>query len=113
PLPASRPDDEVMLVSAMRLAPRKRPLPLLEVLRKLRARVPAGVRMRAVIAGEGPRRAAMERYLLRHEMDWVELPGRLTPDRLRALYARADLYVAPAVLEAFGIAALEARTTGL
>jgi glycosyltransferase involved in cell wall biosynthesis len=113
PPPPSRPDDDVVLVSAMRLAPRKRPLPLLEVLRELRGRLPARVGIRAVIAGEGPRRTAMERYLLRHGMDWVELPGRLTRDRLRELYARADMYVAPAVLEAFGIAALEARTTGL
>jgi glycosyltransferase involved in cell wall biosynthesis len=105
--------DDVLLVSAMRLAPRKRPLPLLGVLAEVRRRVPAGVGMRAVVAGEGPRRVAMERYLRRHGMGWVELPGRLSPDRLRELYAQADVYVAPAVLEAFGIAALEARTAGL
>ena len=105
--------DEVLLVTAMRLAPRKRPLPLLEALQEVRVGLPAQVRLRAVVAGEGPRRTAMERYLRRHGMDWVEMPGRLGPDALRALYARADLYVAPAVLEAFGIAALEARTAGL
>jgi glycosyltransferase involved in cell wall biosynthesis len=103
----------VLIVSAMRLAPRKRPLPLLEVLREVRQRVPAHVGLRAVLAGEGPRRPAMERYLHRHRMGWVELPGRLAAAGLRELYARAAVYVAPAVLEAFGIAALEARTAGL
>ncbi|MGZ4613680.1 MAG: glycosyltransferase family 4 protein [Kineosporiaceae bacterium] len=106
-------DGQLLLVSAMRLAPRKRPLPLLEVLREVRRRVPAGIGVRAVVAGEGPQRAAMGRYLRRHGMDWVELPGRLGPGALRDLYRRAAVYVAPAVLEAFGIAALEARTAGV
>jgi glycosyltransferase involved in cell wall biosynthesis len=104
---------EVLLVSAMRLAPRKRPLPLLEILRVVRDRVPPSAPLRAVIAGEGPQRAAMERHLRRHDLSWVELPGRLTPAVLRDLYHRADLYLSPGVLEAFGIAALEARTAGL
>jgi glycosyltransferase involved in cell wall biosynthesis len=34
-------------------------------------------------------------------------------DELRETYAGADIYVAPAPLESFGIAALEARTVGL
>jgi glycosyltransferase involved in cell wall biosynthesis len=106
-------DGGVRLVSAMRLAARKRPLPLLEVFRDVRRRVPASVRLRAVVAGEGPQRAAAERHLRRHGLDWVELPGRLGPQAMRDLYRRADVYVAPAVLESFGIAALEARTAGL
>jgi glycosyltransferase involved in cell wall biosynthesis len=97
----------------MRLAPRKRPLALLEILRAARARVPADVRIRAVVAGEGPQRAAMERHLRRHGLDRVDLPGRLGPAALRDLYRQADLYLSPGVLEAFGIAALEARTAGL
>jgi glycosyltransferase involved in cell wall biosynthesis len=97
----------------MRLAPRKRPLPLLEALREVRVGLPAQVRLQAVVAGEGPQRRAMERYRARHDLSWVELPGRLDGRQLRDLYARADVYAAPAVLEAFGIAALEARTAGL
>ena len=112
-VPAPRDPGEVLVVSAMRLAPRKRPLPLVEILRAARERVPAAVGMRAVVAGEGPQRAAVERRLRRHGLDWVELPGRLGPAALRDLYRRADLYVSPGVLEAFGIAALEARTAGL
>ncbi len=111
--PAPRPPGEVLVASAMRLAPRKRPVPLLESLRAVRAGLPADVRLRAVVAGEGPQRGAMERHLQRHGLDWVELPGRLDAAGLRDLYARADVYAAPAVLEAFGIATLEARAAGL
>jgi hypothetical protein len=97
----------------MRLAPRKRPRALLAALREVRRRVPASVPLRAVVAGEGPERGALERYRLQHDLDWVSLPGRLDAAALRELYTAADVYVAPAVLEAFGIAALEARAAGL
>ncbi|NKY41346.1 glycosyltransferase, partial [Cellulomonas septica] len=43
----------------------------------------------------------------------VDLRGRLTRPQVRAAYAHADVFLAPAELEAFGIAALEARTAGL
>ncbi len=111
--PTPGPDGAVLVVSAMRLAPRKRPLALLESLREVSADLPAGTTLRAVVAGEGPQRAAMERYLRRHDVAGVELPGRLDAAQLRRLYAQADLYATPAVLEAFGIATLEARAAGL
>jgi glycosyltransferase involved in cell wall biosynthesis len=109
-----RDPDDVVLVSVMRLAPRKRPLPLLRMLRRVRELVPARVRLRAVLVGDGPQRRAMERMLVRDGMtSWVELTGRLDRDQLRDVYRRADIFVAPAHLESFGIAALEARTAGL
>jgi glycosyltransferase involved in cell wall biosynthesis len=111
--PVPRPPGEVLVASAMRLAPRKRPLPLLEALREVSGGLQPPSRLRAVVAGEGPQRRAMERYRDRHDLGWVELPGRLDTGQLRDLYARADVYAAPAVLEAFGIATLEARTAGL
>ena len=43
----------------------------------------------------------------------VELPGRMDRSGIRELYRRADVYIAPATLESFGIAALEARCAGL
>jgi glycosyltransferase involved in cell wall biosynthesis len=56
----------------------------------------------------------MERYLYRHAMDdWVSLPGRLSRPQIREILAGADVYVAPAELESFGLAALEARCVGL
>jgi glycosyltransferase involved in cell wall biosynthesis len=44
---------------------------------------------------------------------WVDLPGQLPRSEIRDVLAAADLYVAPARLESFGIAALEARAVGL
>jgi glycosyltransferase involved in cell wall biosynthesis len=104
----------VRVVSAMRLAARKRPLTLLSILARVRALVPATTRIQLDIFGEGPDRGRMERFVAAHEMgDWVSLPGRVTREELRGRYASSDIFVAPAPLESFGIAALEARTVGL
>jgi len=111
-----RPRDprRVVIVSVMRLAARKRPLRLLKVLRAVRAQVPAGIGVEAQIIGAGPKREAMLSYLRRHQMtDWVELTGQLDQPAIRDRFADADLYVSPATLESFGIAALEARCAGL
>ncbi|MGH3497136.1 MAG: glycosyltransferase family 4 protein [Nocardioidaceae bacterium] len=114
-LPESpRPDGDVTIVTAMRLAPRKRPMPLLSMLRRVHRAAPSGIRVRAVLVGDGPQRPAMERYIDRHHMaDWVELPGRVARDDVRRILGRSDVYVSPARLESFGIAALEARCAGL
>lgn len=111
---ADRDPDQVVLVGVMRLSARKRPLPLLRMLRRARSVLSPAVGLRAVIVGEGRQRPALERYLRRHRMaGWVELPGRLPRSGIRRVFERADLFVAPAVLESFGIAALEARCSGL
>ncbi len=115
-----RPDDAdegddhvVTLVSVMRLAPRKRPLHLLKMMKRLRDRV-AGTPVRLVIIGEGPERASLERYIRANRLDdMVELAGRRSREEIREAFATADVFVAPANLESFGIAALEARCAGL
>jgi glycosyltransferase involved in cell wall biosynthesis len=112
--PCSRRTDDVVIASAMRLSPRKRPLQLLRLLRQVQDHAEPAVRVRAVIVGEGPERATLDRYLVRHNMrDWVELTGGLDRRQIRDVFSRADIYVAPAQLESFGLAALEARTAGL
>lgn len=112
--PVPRTGDEVRIVAVMRLAPRKRPRQLLEILRDVRRRVPADIRLHAEVIGEGPERGVLERSLRRHGMtDWVTLPGWRSPQEIRHSFARADVFVAPATLESFGIAALEARAAGL
>ena len=104
----------VVIVSVMRLAARKRPLQLLKALRAARAQVPAGIDISVQIIGAGPQRDTMLSYLARHRMtDWVELTGQLDQQAIRDRFAEADLYVSPATLESFGIAALEARCAGL
>ncbi len=104
----------VVVVSVMRLAGRKRPMPLLEMLRKAREQLPAEIRLEVKIIGDGPKRQQMSDYLQRHAMaDWVTLTGQLDQPSIRRIYDDADLYVSPATLESFGIAALEARCSGL
>ncbi|MEU4573298.1 glycosyltransferase family 4 protein [Nonomuraea sp. NPDC023979] len=112
----SGPDDrgEVHVVAVGRLAPRKHPVRLLKLLELARSRVPAEIALRATVVGDGPARASMERYLARHGMTgWVSLPGRHTREQIAKVLESADVFVAPAPRESFGIAALEARAAGL
>jgi glycosyltransferase involved in cell wall biosynthesis len=112
--PSPRRADDVLVTSVMRLNHRKRPMPLLRILRQARASVPSQVRLRAVVVGDGPMQQQLRAYLHRHRMaGWVSMPGRLSRDEIRHLYRRADIHVSPAQLESFGIAALEARCAGL
>ena len=105
---------DVMIVSVLRLARRKRPAALLAMLADLRQAVPAATRLEAQLIGGGSRRRALQRQLHRLGLaDWVQLRGPATHDQIRQLYRRADVFVAPARLESFGIAALEARCAGL
>jgi len=105
--------DRVVAVSVMRLAARKRPQHLLAMLRRARQQVPAHIELEALIVGDGPRRAALQRHLDRYRMPWVRLVGPRTHAEIREIYTGADLFIAPATLESFGIAALEARCAGL
>jgi len=103
----------VRVVAAMRLAARKRPAAVLEIAERARAAVPADVAMRLDLYGEGPQHGRLERRVAARGLDWVHLPGRVTREELRRAYWGADVYLTPVRLEAFGIAALEARTAGL
>jgi glycosyltransferase involved in cell wall biosynthesis len=105
---------QLRILAVMRLAARKRPLTLLRILKSVRSQVPAEIALTATILGEGRSRAQMERYLKRHDMaDWVHLPGHLPRTEVRRMMAQSDVFVAPATLESFGIAALEAHAAGL
>jgi glycosyltransferase involved in cell wall biosynthesis len=105
---------EVRVISVGRLATRKRPLALLRMMAEVRRTVPADVPLRLLLVGDGPQRAHVLRRARDLGMaDWVELPGVLSSEQIRGLLAGSDVYVAPARLESFGIAALEARAVGL
>jgi glycosyltransferase involved in cell wall biosynthesis len=105
--------DPVTIVSVMRLAGRKRPGPLLRMLDDVRTSLPE-VPVRALIIGDGPLEARLRAEVRARGLDdQVALVGRLTREEIRDLYDEADIYVAPAYEESFGIAALEARAAGL
>ncbi|KQV69625.1 hypothetical protein ASC64_07225 [Nocardioides sp. Root122] len=101
------------LLSVMRLMPRKRPLALLRMFVQLRRLVPRQD-LRLVIVGDGPLRLKVERYVRRHGLsDAVRVTGRIPREKVIWELRGADVYVAPAPKESFGIAALEARCAGL
>ena len=115
PLPRApkSPDEPVRIVSAMRLMGRKRPLELLDIVHETRRQVP-DVDVRLEVLGEGPLRGKVESKVRRlRAQNWFSAPGRMTRMQVQERYRLSDIYIAPAELEAFGIAALEARTTGL
>lgn len=111
---AVRRGDVLHVVAVGRLAPRKQPFTLLDVLGRTQAVAGLTGRMRATIVGDGPAQPWMRRYLARNGMtDWVRLAGRIDREQLPALLATADVFLAPARREAFGLAALEARCVGI
>jgi glycosyltransferase involved in cell wall biosynthesis len=110
----SKPDDEIVFVSAMRLSRKKRPERLVRAFAsavRFNAGTPA---MRLVVAGGGPERGSLRRLADSLGVGaMIDLPGQLSRDELRALYARSHVFVLPSERESFGIAALEARAAGL
>jgi glycosyltransferase involved in cell wall biosynthesis len=112
--PAERDPSVVTLVSVMRLAPRKRPMHLLRMIKDVRDRTPRAIDVRLIVIGDGPELGQMEKYVRGNGLtNTVSLVGRRTREEIREIYSRADVFVAPANLESFGIAALEARCAGL
>jgi glycosyltransferase involved in cell wall biosynthesis len=104
----------VTLVSVMRLAGRKRPGALLSIVGAVRAQLPDDVDLRLLIAGDGPLASRLQSEIDRSGLgETVTLLGGLSREQVRSLYLEADVYVAPAYQESFGIAALEARAAGL
>ncbi|MHB1063114.1 MAG: glycosyltransferase [Georgenia sp.] len=111
--PATADERPTILVSVMRLMPRKRPLALLKMFAEVRRLLPDHD-LKLVIVGDGPLRQRIERYVQRHGLSQdVRITGRIPRrevlDELRA----SSIYIAPSPRESFGIAALEARCAGL
>jgi glycosyltransferase involved in cell wall biosynthesis len=105
---------EIVFVSAMRLSRKKRPLQLVRAFADASRFLAGTPAMRLIVAGAGPERDAMARLAAELGVgERVELPGQLSREALRTLYARAHAFVLPSERESFGIAALEARTAGL
>jgi glycosyltransferase involved in cell wall biosynthesis len=112
--PATIESGRLRIAAVSRLARRKRLVQFVEILHAAHDQLAPGFELEVEILGEGPQRAHIERFLRRHHMEeWVHLVGRRSRSDIRATFARSDLFVAPARLESFGIAALEARCAGL
>jgi glycosyltransferase involved in cell wall biosynthesis len=110
--PQTGPDESVRLVSTMRLARLKRPLPLLRMFAAVSRNASTPVHL-TLIGDGGQRRAVGLAIRARGLADTVSLPGRLDRTAVQRVLGASDIYVAPAPLESFGLAALEARCVGL
>jgi glycosyltransferase involved in cell wall biosynthesis len=67
---------------------------------------------RALLVGDGPARPEVE-ALMAPFADRVRFAGAVPHHKLPAVYASADLYLWPAINEAYGMAFLEAQAAGL
>jgi glycosyltransferase involved in cell wall biosynthesis len=114
-MPAAQKDpDEIRLVAVMRLSIRKRAHALIRLMPEILSRCLPKRRLRLVIVGDGTQKPRLEKMV--HHLglqEVVALPGILDQPAIAALFARSDLFVLPANQEAFGLAALEARSAGL
>ncbi len=102
------------VVTVMRMAPRKRTLPLVHVLAAAANALAPQVRLTATLVGDGPERSRAQRWVQSRGLgESVGFAGRLDRAAILDVFARSDVYLQPSVRESFGLAALEARTAGL
>ena len=102
---------EVPLVVAVgRLVPVKRFELMIEVLLKLKPRLPD---LQAVIVGEGYERAMLEDLIRKGNAEsWISLPGYVSDDGLVDLYRRAWVVASTSLREGWGMTVTEAAACG-
>ena len=105
---------ELRVTSVMRLNIKKRPHDLVASIPRVMQNLPAGCRPVFTLVGDGPFRAKLERQVRSLGLGGVvEFRGFVPRSEIKEIFRRTDLFVLPTVLEAFGIAVLEARCAGL
>ena len=110
-LPAG--SERLRLASVLRMAPRKRTMPLVRIIEAAIRRLD-GIDVTAVLVGDGPERAGAEKYVAAQGLSGaITFAGRLDRNGILDVFARTDAYVQPSIKESFGLAALEARSAGL
>jgi glycosyltransferase involved in cell wall biosynthesis len=109
----ARPAGPVEFVSVTRLQKRKRARWLVKAFARAIDGLPADA-ARLTIVGDGDEIGAIAAIIRRGGLaDRVRLAGRQPREAIRDLLHRSDVFVLASRLEAFGIAALEARAAGL
>lgn len=99
-------------VSAIRLMPRKRPLALIKFTERVNQILGNQGNLQLKIFGEGTLRPLL-RTQRQVSQGQVILPGRQDPSGLLSAYRQADFFITLCLHESFGIAAAEARASGL
>ncbi len=99
-----------LVVAVGRLVPVKRYHLLIDVLVRLKSRIPD---LEAVIVGTGYEHLALERQIQRHQADgWLSLPGRVSQAQLVELYQRAWAVTSTSIREGWGLTVTEAAACG-
>jgi len=99
-----------LVVAVGRLVPVKRLPLLIEALVRLKSALPE---LRAVLAGEGYERPALEALLRAHGAEaWIELPGYVDDDALVDLYRSAWVVASSSLREGWGMTVTEAGACG-
>ena len=107
----ARPPREHTLITVAHVIPRKRHADVLRAMWVLRHRWP---RLRYVIVGDGPERAALEQLAAELELaDRVDFRGQLPHEEAVAAIDGATLAVMPSIDEAYGVAYVEAMAHGV
>jgi glycosyltransferase involved in cell wall biosynthesis len=105
---------ELRVTSVMRLNIKKRPHDLVAAIPQVLQKLPAGRRPVFTLVGDGPYRKKLERQVRSLGIkDVVEFRGFVPRSEIKEIFRRTDVFVLPTVLEAFGIAVLEARCAGI
>lgn len=99
-------------VSAIRLMPRKRPLALIKFTERINQVLGSQGKIQLKIFGEGSLRPLLRAQRQVREGE-VILPGRADAAGLLNAYHQADFFITLCLHESFGIAAAEARASGL
>jgi glycosyltransferase involved in cell wall biosynthesis len=108
--PAATP---LTLVYAGRLNAKKHPERALQAAAFLHHRAPE-LSFRLMMCGSGPLETRLRAMAVEEGIaDFVEFAGWTNPEALREIYRKSHLFLSTATRESFGLAALEARSTGL
>ncbi|GHC20513.1 glycosyl transferase [Kushneria pakistanensis] len=98
-------DDTPVALHVGRLAAEKNVLLLIDTLEAMRKRQP---NLKAVLVGDGPQRALLEKRL-----PWAHFAGFQRDQALARHYASADIFLFPSLSETFGNVVTEAMASGL
>src|SRR5262249_45930898 len=105
------PADKPSVLYAAKFTRRKRPLDLLESIRRLR--MENKYSFTVVMAGSGELEGELHAFCAAHSLDNVVFTGFINQMQLPSLYGVCDIFVLPSEHEPWGLAVNEAMCAGL
>jgi len=106
--------EEPRVISVLRFTKRKRPVDIVRMIPQIHERLPAALRPKFTLIGDGPERPRVEREARRLGVfEYLELPGFKSRKEIRELLARSAVFILPSQKEALSIVTIEARSAGV